>query len=56
MSSTNVHVATHPLIAHKMSLLRNKKTQAHEFRKVLKEITFYLGFEVRIIPIPLTTF
>ncbi len=46
MSSSNVHVATHPLIAHKMSLLRNKETQSHDFRKILKEITFYLGYEV----------
>jgi len=40
-----LHVATHPLIAHKMSLLRDVKTSASDFRKVLREITFYLGYE-----------
>lgn len=38
-------VATHPLISHKMTILRNKDTQAPEFRRVLKEITLFLGFE-----------
>jgi len=37
--------ATHPLVAHKMSLLRDTKTSSHDFRKVLREITFYLGYE-----------
>ena len=40
-----LHVATHPLIAHKMTILRDAKTNANDFRKVLKEITFYLGYE-----------
>lgn len=41
----NLHIATHPLIAHKMTLLRNQKTPTHEFRRLLREITFYLGYE-----------
>ncbi|RYY83598.1 hypothetical protein EON63_10915 [archaeon] len=40
-----LHVATHPLIAHKMTRLRDAKTSATDFRKLLKEITFYLGYE-----------
>jgi len=40
-----LHAATHPLIAHKMNRLRDAKTCPSEFRRVLKEITFYLGFE-----------
>ncbi len=40
-----LHVATHPLIAHKMTILRDVKTNSNDFRKVLKEITFYLGYE-----------
>jgi uracil phosphoribosyltransferase len=28
-----------------MTLLRNKDTAPHEFRRLLKEITFYLGYE-----------
>jgi len=41
----NVHVSNHPLISHKMTLLRDVKTQAHEFRRILKEITFFLGYD-----------
>ena len=40
-----LHIATHPLIAHKMSILRNAETSSHDFRRVMKEITFYLGYE-----------
>eukprot|EP01031_Cornospumella_fuschlensis_P029322 gene29322-35398_t len=40
-----LHVATHPLIAHKMTRLRDAKTSSTDFRKLLKEITFYLGYE-----------
>lgn len=39
------HAATHPLIAHKMTRLRDKKTSTGDFRRILKEMTFYLGFE-----------
>lgn len=40
-----VFLSTHPLIAHKMTLLRDRKTASHDFRRLLREITFYLGFE-----------
>ncbi len=45
----NVHVATHPLISHKMTLLRNVKTSPADFRRLLREVTFYLGYEVSCI-------
>jgi uracil phosphoribosyltransferase len=40
-----LHVATHPLIAHKMTILRDVNTSSQDFRRVLREITFYLGYE-----------
>ncbi len=40
-----LHVATHPLISHKMTVLRDSNTHSRDFRRVLKEITFYLGYE-----------
>lgn len=40
-----LNVSTHPLIAHKMTILRDKNTSSADFRRVLKEITFYLGYE-----------
>ena len=35
----------HPLIQHKMTILRDVSTSTKDFRSVLKEITFYLGYE-----------
>lgn len=40
-----LHMTSHPLVAHKMTKLRDAKTSASEFRRLLKEITFYLGYE-----------
>ena len=41
----SIHVSTHPLIKHKLTVLRNVETSAHDFRAVMKEMTFYLGYE-----------
>lgn len=41
----NVHTATHPLIKHKITRLRDRDTKPAEFRNLLKEISFYLGYE-----------
>eukprot|EP01039_Chlorochromonas_danica_P004640 gene4640-5082_t len=40
-----LHVASHPLIAHKMTHLRNITTNSYDFRRVLKELTYFLGYE-----------
>jgi uracil phosphoribosyltransferase len=40
-----LHLTSHPLVAHKMTRLRDVKTNASEFRRLLKELTFYLGYE-----------
>mmetsp|Transcript_52284 Transcript_52284/g.61045 ORF Transcript_52284/g.61045 Transcript_52284/m.61045 type:complete len:279 (+) Transcript_52284:37-873(+) len=44
-SAVNVHVSNHPLLAHKVSILRSSSTIPHAFRSVLREITFHLGYE-----------
>mmetsp|Transcript_49922 Transcript_49922/g.157200 ORF Transcript_49922/g.157200 Transcript_49922/m.157200 type:complete len:769 (+) Transcript_49922:268-2574(+) len=41
----NVQVSTHPLLAHKMTLLRDCRTPPREFRHLLREITFHIGYE-----------
>ena len=54
----------HPLIKHKMTILRDVTTSTKDFRSVLKEITFYLGYEAsreleiqsKSINTPLTSF
>ncbi len=41
-----VHEMSHPLIQHKLSILRDKHTGAKEFREVAKEISMLMGYEV----------
>lgn len=41
----NVTILTHPLIQHKISLLRDKNTGTNEFRKLVEEIAMLEGFE-----------
>lgn len=40
-----VFTADHPLLAHKMTILRDATTSTQDFRRVLKEITYFLGYE-----------
>ncbi|HOP93909.1 MAG TPA: uracil phosphoribosyltransferase [Acetivibrio thermocellus] len=42
----NVSVMDHPLIQHKISLLRDKNTQTKEFRELVSEISMLMGYEV----------
>ena len=41
----NVHLSGHPVLAHKISILRSSSTLPTGFRAVLREITFHLGHE-----------
>ena len=42
--SDNVHILEHPLITHKISILRDKNTGTNEFRKLVEEIAMLMGF------------
>ena len=42
----NVIVVDHPLLQHKLSLMRQKETNSHDFRDLLYEISTLLAFEV----------
>jgi uracil phosphoribosyltransferase len=42
----NLTVADHPLIQHKLGLLRASQTPTGEFRQVLREVSMLLGYEV----------
>ncbi len=44
-SYTNVNVMDHPLIKHKISILRDKDTGTNEFRKLVEEIAMLEAFE-----------
>ncbi len=59
----NVTLVDHPLVQHKLALMRRKETRTAEFRQLLREIALLLGYEVtRDLPLtsedietPLTT-
>lgn len=42
----DIHVIDHPLIQHKLTLMRKKETSSNDFRKLLKEITLLMGYEI----------
>lgn len=39
-------VVNHPLITHKLSIMRNKKTGSKDFRELLEEIAMLMGYEL----------
>ena len=41
-----LHIVDHPLVQHKLSLMRDKDTSTMKFRELLKEISFFMGYEV----------
>ena len=41
----NVHVLDHPLIHHKLAVLRNKETSVKEFRELVSEIAGLMCYE-----------
>ena len=44
--SSNIHIMTHPLIQHKLNLMRMKETDSILFRRLLNEISLLMGYEV----------
>lgn len=48
----NIVILEHPLIKHKISMLRDKNTGTNEFRKLIEEIAMLMGYEaLRDLPI-----
>ena len=41
-----IQVIDHPLIQHKLTIMRQKETSSGDFRKLLKEITLLMGYEL----------
>jgi uracil phosphoribosyltransferase len=41
----NLHVSRHPLVAHKLSILRDVGTDTKKFRELVRELTWLLGYE-----------
>lgn len=43
---SQLHVINHPMIQHKLSIMRDKTTGTRSFRELLKEIALLMGYEV----------
>lgn len=42
----NVHIINHPMIQHKLTILRDKNTGVKEFRELVGELALFMGYEV----------
>lgn len=42
----NLHIIDHPLIEHKLSIMRDKETGSKDFRELLNEISMLMGYEL----------
>ncbi len=40
------HLVDHPLIQHKLTIMRNKNTASKDFRQLLDEISMLMGYEI----------
>ena len=45
MYSEKVHIVSHPLVAHKLTILRDKNTSTKDFREIVSEIGMLLTYE-----------
>ena len=43
---SQLHVINHPMIQHKLTIMRKKETGSKDFRELLKEISLLMGYEV----------
>ncbi len=42
----NLYIVSHPLVQHKLTLMRDKHTSTRDFRELLKEIAMLMGYEL----------
>ena len=42
---SQVHISTHPLVLHKMTILRDQRTDPKKFRELLREIAVLIAYE-----------
>ena len=43
---STLHIIDHPLIQHKLTIMRDKKTPTKDFRELLEEISLLMGYEI----------
>jgi uracil phosphoribosyltransferase len=44
--NNDVHLIDHPLVQHKLSLMRNKEVSTNSFRRLLNEVSMLMAYEV----------
>lgn len=42
----NVHLIDHPLVQHKLTIMRDKNTGTQAFRQLIREISILMGYEI----------
>ena len=54
-----LHIINHPMVQHKLTIMRKKETGTREFRELLKEIGMLMGYEVTrdfpLVPVQIET-
>ncbi len=43
---SQVHVIDHPMVQHKLTIMRDKETGSKDFRQLLEEISLLMGYEI----------
>ena len=43
---STLHIIDHPLVVHKLTIMRDKNTGSKEFRELLEEISMLMGYEL----------
>ncbi|MBQ7821461.1 MAG: uracil phosphoribosyltransferase [Clostridia bacterium] len=43
---SKLHIIDHPMIQHKLTIMRSKKTGSKDFRELLNEIAMFMGYEL----------
>ena len=43
---STVHIIDHPMIQHKLTIMRDKNTGSKDFRQLLTEISLFMGYEI----------
>ena len=51
-NSDRLHIVDHPLVQHKLSILRDRRTSTKDFRQLLHELAIFEGYEaLRNLPL-----
>ena len=43
---SRLHIIDHPMIQHKLTIMRDRTTGSKDFRELLREISLLMGYEV----------